>query len=256
MNRCCCQHSRGPGSIWKQRGAGAGLGWLCKLQLPPTSMGLGVPQLSCSSRQEDEVAGRNGAAGAEPAALGCDPPAKLIGDRLKIQNAFEGPSPHSKCLEVKGVLGEQSRRASSIPHSPSTRSKPSQHRCWGQTKAWLAGGLAPHRAGPAPCWCQSPLPALRPAEESRQQAWAEALMVEAGAARGCPLHVPMSLRAPVPSQSCRLAAASSAPCPGAGSRGSANRQGHGSTPLGWSPLGCPGQDCSQHHQPRWMLLPL
>lgn len=122
------------------------------------------------------MAGRNGAAGAEPAALGSDPPAKLIGDRLKIQNAFEGPPPHSKCLEVKGVLGEQSRRASSIPHSPSTRPEPSQHRCWGETKAWLAGELAPHTAGPAPCWCQSPLPALRPVQGSRQQAQAEVLI--------------------------------------------------------------------------------
>lgn len=65
-------------------GAGAGLGCLCKPRLPPASVGLRMPQLRRSTKQEDTVAGGNGAAVAEPAALGGDPPAKLIGDRLKI----------------------------------------------------------------------------------------------------------------------------------------------------------------------------
>lgn len=77
-------------AAWRRLAARAGLGCPCKPRLPPTSVGLRMTQPRRNAWREDTVDGGNGAAGAEPAALGGDPPAKLIGDRLEIQNASEG----------------------------------------------------------------------------------------------------------------------------------------------------------------------
>lgn len=110
--------------------------------------------LGCSSRLEQEGTGaRGGASGAEPAALGPDPPAMLIRDRLKIQHSCEGPLPCGKCLrDVAGDRGQQGWRAGSIPRTP-------QH-----SFAVGCRRLTPHTAGIQGSW-QEPQLCL--------QAWAQ-----------------------------------------------------------------------------------
>lgn len=251
-------------AAWCRIAARAGLGCPCKPRLPPTSMGLRMTQPRRNAWREDMVDGGNGAARAEPAALGGDPPAKLISDRLEIQNASEGaltlwqmPAGGKGC---PGRAEPDSRLPSTLDLSLASLAAGGKLR-----HSWWRG--SPHtQLGPAACWCQSPLPAPGFAEGSRQQPQlcpqtgagmgrgVTDRRLEARAAGGCCPRVPVSPRGSVPSQSCRLAAASSAPCPGAGSRGSAGRQGH-STWEGpcWA---APGRGLSQHHQPQRVLLPL
>lgn len=201
-----------------------------------------------------------------PLAVTLLPSLSVTGSKYKMP--LRGPSPCGKCLrEAKGVLGEQSQTAGSIPCIPSTLDLSLASLAAGGKlrHGWWRG--SPHtQLGPAPCWRHSPIPAPGFAEGSRQQPQlcpqtgagtgrgVTDRQLEARAAGGCSPRVPVSPRGAVPSQSCRRAAASSAPRPGAGSRGSTGRQGH-STWEGpcWA---APRRGLSQHHQPQRVLLPL
>lgn len=154
-------------AAWCRLGARAGLGCPCEPWLPPASAGLCTPRPSRSARPEDGAAGGNGAAGAEPAALGGDPPAKLIGDSLKIQNASEGaPTPWQMPAGGEGHPGRAlPGEDGSVPRTPSTLHL--------NLASPTAGGKLRHgRQGGSPCTQRATVPP--PCPRARGGEWAAA----------------------------------------------------------------------------------